>query len=172
MLACGTLSPILGKEEVGVVILVHLKSQPCKQYERQKNHFRRIEAEICIKANNSKEKAKTGWFGYDCPRAEHQKHGQLSQISIHYLYDSVRRMVLELWNSEDRLCCWILFWIEQRLIGTWLLGFGLAKNLAATNSITVGNSLSFPMVYIMAPNVRRFVSYGCQKLDWSAEIEI
>jgi hypothetical protein len=28
-----------------------------------------------------------------CPRAEYQKLGKLSQLSIYYLYDSVRQMV-------------------------------------------------------------------------------
>jgi hypothetical protein len=35
----------------------------------------------------------------------------------------------------------------------------------------VGNSLSFPMVYNMAPNGKRFTSYDCRKLDRFAESE-
>jgi hypothetical protein len=44
------------------------------------------------------------------------------------------------------------FWIERRLNGTELLGIGLAETLEVPNTITVANSLSFPMVYNTAPN--------------------
>jgi hypothetical protein len=45
------------------------------------------------------------------------------------------------------------FWTELRLNGTQLLGLGLAKTLKVLNTIMVGNSLSFPMVYNMAKTV-------------------
>jgi hypothetical protein len=51
------------------------------------------------------------------------------------------------------------------------LGLGLTETPEALNTITVGNSLSFPMVHKMAPNNRRFMSYGCRKLDLFAESE-
>jgi hypothetical protein len=44
------------------------------------------------------------------------------------------------------------FWTEQRLIGTQLLGLGLADTPKVPNTIMVGNSLRFPMVHNMAPN--------------------
>jgi hypothetical protein len=43
------------------------------------------------------------------------------------------------------------FWIGQRLNGTQLLGLGLAETLKFLNTITVDNSLSFPMVHYTAP---------------------
>jgi hypothetical protein len=49
--------------------------------------------------------------------------------------------------------------------GIELLDFGLTETPGAPNTITVGNSLSFLMVYNMAPNSQRFTSYDCQKLD-------
>jgi hypothetical protein len=51
------------------------------------------------------------------------------------------------------------------------LGFGLTENPEAPNTITVVNSLTFPMVHKMAPNGQRFVSYGYQKLDQFGESE-
>jgi hypothetical protein len=44
------------------------------------------------------------------------------------------------------------FWTEQRLIGTQLLGLGLAETLKVPNTIMVGNSLSLLMLHTMAPN--------------------
>jgi hypothetical protein len=44
------------------------------------------------------------------------------------------------------------FWTEQRLIGTQLLGLGLADTPKVPNTVMVGNSLRFPMVHNMAPN--------------------
>jgi hypothetical protein len=32
-------------------------------------------------------------YSYDSPGAEHQKYGQLSQLSISYSYDSIRQAV-------------------------------------------------------------------------------
>jgi hypothetical protein len=43
-------------------------------------------------------------------------------------------------------------WTEQRLNETRLLGIGLAKTLEVPNTITVANSLGFPMVHNTAPN--------------------
>jgi hypothetical protein len=48
----------------------------------------------------------------------------------------------------------------------------LIETPEALNTIIVGNSLSFLMVYNMAPNGQRFTSYVYQKLDRSAESEI
>jgi hypothetical protein len=48
----------------------------------------------------------------------------------------------------------------------------LTKILEASNTITVANSLSFPMVCNMAPNGWRFMSCGCRELDRSAGTEI
>jgi hypothetical protein len=48
----------------------------------------------------------------------------------------------------------------------------LAETPEVPNTIMVGNSLSFPMVYNIAPNSWQFTSYGSRKLDWSAETEI
>jgi hypothetical protein len=44
------------------------------------------------------------------------------------------------------------FWTDQQLNGTQLSGLGLAETSKVPNTIMVGNSLSFPMVYNMAPN--------------------
>jgi hypothetical protein len=44
------------------------------------------------------------------------------------------------------------FRTEQRLIGTQLLGLGLAETLKVPNTIMVENSLSLLMVHTMAPN--------------------
>jgi hypothetical protein len=44
------------------------------------------------------------------------------------------------------------FWTEQRLNRTQLLDLGLAETPEVLNTITVGNSLSFPMVHNMTPN--------------------
>jgi hypothetical protein len=43
------------------------------------------------------------------------------------------------------------FWAEQWLNGTQLLGPGLAETPEFLNTITVYNSLRFPMVYYTAP---------------------
>jgi hypothetical protein len=39
------------------------------------------------------------------------------------------------------------FWTEQRLNGTELLGLRLVETLEVPNTISVDNSLSFPMVH-------------------------
>jgi hypothetical protein len=44
------------------------------------------------------------------------------------------------------------FWTEQQLNGTQLLGLGLAETLKVSNTITVADFLSFPMVHNMGPN--------------------
>jgi hypothetical protein len=41
----------------------------------------------------------------------------------------------------------------------------LTETLEALNTITVANSISFPMVHKMSPNGQRFVSYGSRKPD-------
>jgi hypothetical protein len=64
------------------------------------------------------------------------------------------------------------FWIEQQLNGNQLLGLGLAKTTEVPQTITLGKSLSFPMVHQTAPKGWQFTSYGCQKLDWFAESEV
>jgi hypothetical protein len=64
------------------------------------------------------------------------------------------------------------FWTEQRLNGTQLLGLRLAVTPKILNTITVGNSVMFPMVHNTAPNSQQFMSYDCQKLDQSTESEI
>jgi hypothetical protein len=64
------------------------------------------------------------------------------------------------------------FWTKQRLNETQLLGFGLAETPEVLNSITVGNSLIFPMVHKTAPNSQRIMSYGLRKLNWFAESEV
>jgi hypothetical protein len=46
----------------------------------------------------------------------------------------------------------IYFWTKLRLNGTQLLGLELAENPKVLNTITVANSLSFPMVHNTAPN--------------------
>jgi hypothetical protein len=44
------------------------------------------------------------------------------------------------------------FWTEQRLNGIYVLGFVLIETLEVPNTKLIGNSLSFPVVYQMAPN--------------------
>jgi hypothetical protein len=63
------------------------------------------------------------------------------------------------------------FWREQWLNGTQLLGLELTKTLEVPNSITVGNSLSVPMVHNTTPNGRWFTGYNYRKLDQFAELE-
>jgi hypothetical protein len=62
------------------------------------------------------------------------------------------------------------FWTEQQLKGTELLGLGMTKTLEVQNTIMVCNSLSFLVVYKMAPNDQWFKSYDCRKLDRSCWI--
>jgi hypothetical protein len=52
------------------------------------------------------------------------------------------------------------------------LGLGLTKTPEVPNTVTVGNSVIFPMVHNTVPNSLRFMSYDCQKLNRSAESEI
>jgi hypothetical protein len=52
------------------------------------------------------------------------------------------------------------------------LGLRLTETPEVSNTITLGNSLSFPMVYTMDPNSLRFMSYDYRKLDRTAESEI
>jgi hypothetical protein len=44
------------------------------------------------------------------------------------------------------------FWTELQLNGTQLLGLGLAETPKVSNTIMVGNSLSFSMVHNTASN--------------------
>jgi hypothetical protein len=48
------------------------------------------------------------------------------------------------------------------LNGTELLGLRLTKTSEVLNTITVGNSLRFPIVHNTAPNEWRFMNYDCQ----------
>jgi hypothetical protein len=94
-----------------------------------------------------------------------------SVLTITHMIISAKRFgSYDVWmfNSAAEFCSWT----EQRLNSTQLLGLGLTETLEVPNTIIVGNSLSFPMVYQTAPVGRRFESYDCRKLDWSAETEI
>jgi hypothetical protein len=51
------------------------------------------------------------------------------------------------------------------------LGFGLTETPEDPNTIMVTKSFISPMFHKMAPNSRRFVSYGYQKLNRFAESE-
>jgi hypothetical protein len=51
------------------------------------------------------------------------------------------------------------------------MGIGLTETPDVLNTITVGSSLRFPMVHNTAPNGWQFASYGCRKLDRSAELK-
>jgi hypothetical protein len=52
------------------------------------------------------------------------------------------------------------------------LGFELTETLEVLNTIKVGNYLRFLMVNNTSTNGWRFTSYGCRKLNRSAETEI
>jgi hypothetical protein len=61
MLACGTQSPIIGEVEVGVIVQLHLKCRH-KNVMNPMPIAQNVNTEICIKVNNSKQKAKTELF--------------------------------------------------------------------------------------------------------------
>jgi hypothetical protein len=87
-----------------------------------------------------------------CHGAEHKKYGQLSQLSIHYSYNSAAKWFRSYRILKSDFAADFCFWTELRLDGTQLFGLGLAETLEAPNTITVANSLSFPMVYNTVPN--------------------
>jgi hypothetical protein len=170
MLAHRTKPPILGEEEVGVVIQAHLKTQPQKHYWPQTIHLEKIETEICIKANSSKEKEKMELFLMDSVLELNTKILGNNPIflSITHITLSIKRFGCYDVSKFD-FAAEFCFWPEQRLNRAQLLGLGLTETLEVLNTITVGNSLSFPMVHYTAPIGCSFMSYDCQKLDRLAE---
>jgi hypothetical protein len=64
MLAHGTQSPIIGEVEVGVIVQLHLKRRH-KNVTNSMPIAQKANTEICIKANNSKYKAKTKLLSKD-----------------------------------------------------------------------------------------------------------
>jgi hypothetical protein len=124
------------------------------------------------KANSSKEKAKLELFSKNSVlELNTTKLGNSpSFLTITHMTPFAKRFrsyrILTI-NITAEFC----FWTEQQLAGIKLLGFGLTETLETPNTITVVNSLRFLMLHKMAPNGRRFVGYGCRKLDRFAESE-
>jgi hypothetical protein len=151
MLAHETKSPVLGEEEVGVVIQVHLKTQPQKVTDPKMIHLKK-RAEICIKANSSKKKPKMELFLMDSIPNLHTKNlGNFPIfLTITHITPSAKRFrgynILK-FDFAVEFC----FWTEERLSGTQLSGLRLTETPELPNTITVGNSLSFPSVHHTAP---------------------
>jgi hypothetical protein len=133
-------------------------------------HLKKIETEICITANSSKEKEKMEMFPMDAVLELNTTNlgNFLNFLTITHTTLSAKRFgcydVLK-FDFAAEFC----FWTEQRLNGAQLLGLRLTEMLEVPNTITVGNSLSFLTVHNMALISWRFTSYDCQKLDWFAE---
>jgi hypothetical protein len=104
--------------------------------------------------NSSKEKVKTGLFGYDFVLEMNTKNmgNSLIFLSINHTTLSAKRCryyrILKI-NFAVDFC----FWIELRLDGTQLLGLGLIETPEVPNTIMVANSLRFPMVHNTAPSI-------------------
>jgi hypothetical protein len=117
----------------------------CNLFGKQKLHF-------WTKANSSKEKAKMRLICYDSVLELNTKNFGNSLIFL-----SVTQVTLftERFRSYRILKIDLVvepyFWIGQQLNGTQLLGLGLAETPEFLNTITVDNSLSFPMVHYTAP---------------------
>jgi hypothetical protein len=127
---------------------------------------RKDRTEICIKTNSSKEKAKIELFPMD----------SIPELNTKNMVNSPRFLnITHTTPSAKQFRCYdvlkfdfaaeFCFRTEQRKNGTKLLGLRLTKTLEVLNTITVGNSLSFPTVHHMAEIGQRFMSYDCQKLD-------
>jgi hypothetical protein len=118
-------------------------------------------------------KAKTGLFDYDSIMEMNTKNlgNSSSFLSITHTTLSAKRFrsyrILKI-DFAAEFC----LWMEQWLKGTKLLGLGLAETPKVLNTITVGNSLIFPMVHKTAPNGWQFMSYDCRKLDRFVESEV
>jgi hypothetical protein len=136
-------------------------------------HLRKVETEICMKANSSKKKVKTELFQTDSVLELNTKNLGNSPSFLTITHKTLSTK----WFRSSRilkldLTAEFCFWIEQRLNGTQLLGLGLTKTPEVPNIIMVGNSLRFLMVHHMAPISWQFKSYDYQKLDRSTKIEI
>jgi hypothetical protein len=101
----------------------------------------------------SKEKSKLGLFGWDSSLDLNIKKVENSPIFplVTYSASSDKRFrsygILTIGVAAE-----FCFLTEQRLNRTELLGLGLTETLEAPNTITVENSLIFPMVCNMDPN--------------------
>jgi hypothetical protein len=107
---------------------------------------------------------KTGLFGHNSVPELNTKnmYNSPSFLSVTHMILSVKRFrnyrILKIDLAAD-----FYFWAEQRLIGTQLLGLGLAKTPKVPNTIMVVNSLSFPMVYNMTS--KRLAIYMLRLLE-------
>jgi hypothetical protein len=118
------------------------------------------------------------------PWVEYQNVGQLSQLSIDYLYILNGLTVSKIWNFTHRQNCWKLNWTTQHMEETKFWQLSKSETPGLPNTIPLGNSLHFPMVHLMTPNGQRLTSYGYQnmvglltwgnmnRLDLSAQIRI
>jgi hypothetical protein len=103
--------------------------------------------------NSSKEKAKTGLFAYDSIPELNTKNMGNSPIFL-----SVTHMTLSAKRfgsyriSKINFVADFCFWTELWLNGTQLLGLGFAETLKVQNTIMVGNTLRFLIVYNTVPN--------------------
>jgi hypothetical protein len=112
------------------------------------NHLGKIETEICIKVDSSKEKTKTELLSMDfVPELNTKNLGNSPRfLTITHTTLSTKRCgsydILK-FNFAGEFC----FWIEQQLNRTQLLDLGLTKTLEVPNTIFIGNTLKFPMVH-------------------------
>jgi hypothetical protein len=94
-----------------------------------------------------------GLFGWDSFSELNTKNLDISSIFLSVTYSVLsnsqfRRYGILKINFAVDFC----FLTELRLDGTQLLDLGLAKTPEVPNTITVSNSLNFPIVPNMAPN--------------------
>jgi hypothetical protein len=100
-----------------------------------------------------RKKAKAGLFGYDSvPELNTKNMGNSPRfLSVTHTILSTKRFrsyrILKIDSAAD-----FYFWTELWLNGTQLLGLGLPETPKFLNTIMVGNSLNFPIVYNTAPN--------------------
>jgi hypothetical protein len=103
--------------------------------------------------NSSKEIVKTELFGHNSVPVLNSKNmgNSPSFLSVTHTILSAKRFRCYRISKID-FAADFCFWTEQRLNRTQPLGLGLAETSIVPNTIMVVDSLSFPMVYNMAPN--------------------
>jgi hypothetical protein len=107
---------------------------------------------ISVQIAALKEKSIMGLFGWDSTPELNTKNLDICPVFLSVTYSALsnsrfrRYRILKI-DFAAEFC----FWTEQRMNGTQLLGLGLAETPEVSNTITIGNSLSFLMVCIMAP---------------------
>jgi hypothetical protein len=117
------------------------------------NHLGEIKCRNWNEANSSKETVKTRLFCFNSVPEMNTKNmdNSPSFLSVTHTILSAKRFRCY-WISKIDFAADFCFWTEQRLILTQLLGLGLAETQKVPNTIMVGKSLIFPMVYNMASN--------------------